>query len=348
MSELVEKYLAENNIEGSLQECLSSGYVYLGIYLGKLLAKTEESRLILQKLEAGKQAIKIFRVQLLCNWCSSEQLARLWNKMSQGGFKWNNLQLVWNDPVDFYVVINKPPEGAVFDKKRTVVFQMEPQMIREVDLWKEWCDPDGKEFLKVCKHQEKEYNNNEWHLSKTYAQLCREIYPKNPEYHNVLSTVLSAKYRDRGHVKRIDFVKFLEKRMTVHVYGDNKWEFKDYKGSLLYHCKDNAIFPYKYTFNAENRDVPYYYTEKLIDGILGESLTFYWGCPNIRELIDPRAYVQLELSNFEQDCEIIQRAIREDWHTQRLPYIRQAKRRILNDLQFFPRLEKIISSAKIE
>lgn len=344
MSELIDKYVSEGNIEQSLQECLNSGHIYLGIFLSKLLGNNEQCKHLLSELEGKKVSIKLIRVQLLCNWCTSEKLAQLWNKMSKGGFTWNNIRLVWNGPVDFYVIINKPPENAVYDKKRTIVFQMEPNMNRNCGgYWKEWANPDNKEFLKVCKHAQGEYNNNEWHLSKTYSQLCKEVIVKNPDYNSVVSAVLSEKYQDPGHMKRIDFVKFLEKKMSVHVYGDNKWDYKEYKGNLPYHCKDNGILPYKYIFNAENHESYYYYTEKLIDGILGECLTFYWGCPNVREFIDPRAYVQLELSNFEKDYEVIKKAIEEDWHTQRLPYIREAKQKILNELQFFPRLEKILA-----
>ena len=282
------------------------------------------------------------RVKIYANWCTSEQAAALWSKMATG----NGIQLVAEEPVDYYVIVNRPPPNAVFDKARTVVFQMEPKMDTR-DMWGSWCNPDKQEFLKVCRHVDGEYNNVEWHISKTYAQLLSEPVVKLPELDGILSTVLSGKYVDIGHTKRVDFVKFLEtKGVRVHVFGDNRWNYKEYKGALPYHCKDNAIFPYKYVFNCENHAISNYFTEKLIDGILGESLTFYWGCPNVREYIDPRAYVQLELSNVERDCETIRRAIREDWHTQRLPYIREAKRKILTSLQFFPRLERIIKSKK--
>ena len=295
-----------------------------------------------QLLEETVKINKIITVKLLCNWCTSEQLVQCWNKMSKGNYTWNNICIVSSDSEpDFYVIINRPPENAVYDKKKTIVFQMEPYIERNPKQWHDWTNPDNKEFVKVCKHREGEYNNNEWHLSKTYSQFNNESIVKTKTF----STVLSSNYRDPGHVKRIDFVKFLEsKGLPIHVYGNNRWDYKEYKGSLPYHCKDEGIIPYKYTFNAENHDIPYYYTEKLTDGILGECLTFYWGCPNIRELIDPRAYVQLDLSNFEKDYEVVKKAIEEDWHTQRLPYIREQKKRILNDLQFFPRLEKIISN----
>ena len=94
----------------------------------------------------------------------------------------------------------------------------------------------------------------------------------------------------------------------------------------------------------ENHSIKNYYTEKLIDGILSETLVFYSGCFNARDYINDKAFVYLELSNFEHDYQIIKKAIEEDWHTQRLPFIKEAKQKILNELQFFPRLEKILNA----
>ena len=291
-----------------------------------------------------KKTSKI-RVQLLCNWCCSQDLAKLWNKMTKGNFCWNNIELVWSNPVDYFVVINAVPPGVVYDRRKTFVFRMEPHMAKHPEIWGNWADPDPKEFLGVFKHETRHYNNNEWHLSKTYTELTTEKVEKDNNLDGIVSTILSSQYRDIGHVRRIDFVKFLEKKgLTIHVFGDNKFNYVNFKGSLPSHTKDKGLFPYKYTFNAENNSIPYYYTEKLIDGILAECLTFYWGCPNAREFIDERAYVQLTLSNFEQDYDTIRTAIKEDWWSQRIQYIREAKQKILNELQFFPRLEKIIAA----
>ena len=107
------------------------------------------------------------------------------------------------------------------------------------------------------------------------------------------------------------------------------------------------LFPYQYTFNAENHSIPNYCTEKLIDAILSECLCFYWGPDNISELIDERAYVRLELKDFEHDYNMIKGAIENDLWVERLPYISKEKLRILNELQFFPRLESIINKRKL-
>ena len=286
------------------------------------------------------------RVFLLCNWCSSKDLCDIWNKMSKGNYCWNNIKIVWEEPCDYYCVINQPPSNLEINTEKTIFFKMEPHMHKNTHIWnKEWMNLSSDNFKFYGDH-DFHFNNNEWHLSKTYTQLKNEEIFKNEKLSNIVSTILSDKYNDPGHIKRVDFVKFLETKddIQVDVFGGNRFMWNNYKGSLPYHQKDESILPYKYSFNVENFEIKNYYTEKLIDGILGETLVFYHGCPNIKELIDERAYVWLELSNFEKDYEIIKKAVKEDLWSQRIKYIRQAKQKILDELQFFPRIEKIINS----
>ena len=284
------------------------------------------------------------RVLMLCNWTSSKNLINTWNVMSENNnYCWKNIEIVAEEPCDYYCIINKPPPDATYDPEKTIVFRMEPYMEKDDRQWGEFSRPDVSKFKFVAYH-DTQYNNNEWHLSKNYKQLCDESVDKNPELSNILSTILSDKYKDPGHIKRVDFIKFIEKKMEVHVYGSDKFLWKNYKGSLPYHEKDNSLFPYKYSFNVENHSIKNYYTEKLIDGILAETLVFYSGCYNARDYINEKAFVYLELSNFEHDYQLIKKAIEEDWYSQRLPYIKEAKNKILNELQFFPRLESIINA----
>lgn len=290
---------------------------------------------------------KYIRVMLLCNWESPSSLRECWNKFTKGNFIWNNIQLVISDP-DYFVVINSTTYPLTDNqKKRTIIFRMEPYMEKNhLNQWGEWALPDPTKFFRVCSHTN-DYNNNAWELSKTYTQLSTEKIIKDQSLSNILTTVMSNKYHDAGQIKRVDFVKFLEKKgLPIHVYGDNKWNYANYRGQLPLHAKDQGLFPYKYNFNCENNNIKNYYTEKLFDGILAESLTFYSGCYNAKEFIDERAFVYLELSNFERDYAIIEKAIKEDWHTQRLPYILAAKKKVLDYLQVMPRIERIVSKTE--
>ena len=287
---------------------------------------------------------KYKKVLLLCNWCSSYDLCNLWNKMSKDKYTWNNIKIVWEEPCDYYCIINKPHDDAKFDPKKTILLRMEPNMEKDIKRWGEyWANPPKEDFLYTGFH--KQYLNNvEWHITKNYTELSTVEIVKDDNLNNILSTVLSDKYNDEGHRKRIDFIKFLERmNFDVNVYGGNRFLWNNYKGQLPYHEKNNALLPYKYTFNCENQPVNNYFSEKLVDGILSECLTFYSGCPNIKNIIDERAYIYLELSNFEKDYEIVKSAIENDIWKDRLPYIKAEKNRILNELQFFPRIEKIIN-----
>lgn len=282
------------------------------------------------------------KVMLLCNWCSSKELADSWNKMSQGDYSWGNLKIIWEGTPDYWVIINRPPEGVEYDASKTIVFQMEPHMA-ERNMWGEWGNPDDSKFLKIFRHST-DFNNVEWHLGKSYSELSTQPIVKSSDKEFVLSTVLSDKYFDEGHIKRIDFVKYIEEQLPVDVYGQNTFGYKNYKGSLPPRQKDDALLPYKYTFNAENNSISNYFSEKLVDAILSETLCFYWGCPNVDQYIDPSAYIQLPLDDMAKSLEIVKNAIENDEWGKRIETIRREKQKILNQYQFFPRLATFLQT----
>lgn len=344
----INKLISENNIEKALNQCFSLNLNNLGSLIGKVAEfnnniLSNESKQIIKKNKTQPNKI---RVLLACNWSDSKSICDLWNRMSKkNDYSWDKIQIVWEEPCDYYCIINKPfDDNLKYIPEKTIIFRMEPKMETNTFLWGDfWSKPNEKDFKFVGYH-EKHFNNNEWHLSKNYSQLSSEPIIKDNNLSFTLSTILSSKYIDPGHIKRIDFMKFFENKgcLDVHVYGQNKFLWKNYKGSLPPHKKDDSLFPYKYAFNVENFSIKNYYTEKLIDGILSETLVFYSGCYNIKDFIDERAFVYLELSNFENDYEIIKSAIMNDLWSERIGYIREAKKKILNELQFFPRLEKIV------
>jgi GR25 family glycosyltransferase involved in LPS biosynthesis len=279
----------------------------------------------------------VVRVKLLADWCSSEELCRLWDKMTQGALRWNDIEVTWHDEaIDYYAVINglRPIDRCV--PERTFLFSMEPPVRRE---GRREPPIDPRPFLQVRDHRT-HLPPLEWHLGQTYAELKAA----SPAKSRVLSAVVSSRRELPGHGKRIAFLRFLESRgLALDLYGHrNDFRFASYVGPLPPHRKDDGILPYRYTFNAENQAVPNYVTEKLADAILGESLCFYWGCPNVQDHLDPRAYVALDLDDFEGSHRRMVDAIRDDEWSRRLPFIRREKQRILDRLQFFPVLEQAI------
>jgi hypothetical protein len=153
------------------------------------------------------------RIKMICNWCSSKQLCDEWNRMSQGNYRWNNIEITWENDVDLYVIINKPLGNEHYVPSKTIVFQMEPwcgdaNQNWGVKTWGEWASPEllGK-FLHVRTHKS-HFNNCFWQLNTTYNEFKTLPIIKNDS--KLLSSICSSKYFDPGHIKRIDFIKFVE------------------------------------------------------------------------------------------------------------------------------------------
>jgi GR25 family glycosyltransferase involved in LPS biosynthesis len=284
---------------------------------------------------------KFIRIKLIANWTSSKNVCHEFSNMcdNQELFLWKNIQITWEDKdIDYYVIINYPNKNEYYDPKKTIIFQMEPYVHDKdknwgVKTWGKWCNPTG--FMEVR-------NSNfptiaYWKLNLT----LHDIKNLKIEKINKISSIMSNKYVDEGHIKRIDLLNFLENKedISIDVFG-NYSNFKNYKGKIK--NKEEGILPYKYYFMMENNFERNYITEKIWEPILCETLVFYYGCPNITDYIDKDAFVLLDINDFEKSYQIIKTAIKEDWWSQRIHIIRKEKEKILNNYCFFPTIENII------
>ena len=313
-------------------------------------------------------------VKLITNWATNEEITKLWSRMSKESErgKWNNIELTTDKLADYYVIINQPhfQEQAsknkhhgdcFFEPEKTIVFRMEPDSVTS-DRWDQWYKNVDSKFTssKTCLTRNDFLyfldlntfrNNSEWHLGATYTELINSDLSKFKNKENKISSVVSSLYEMEGHKKRIDFIKYLQQydSSLVDVFGkSNNHNLKNHYGELPSHNKNVGIIPYKYTFIAENCDIENYFTEKIIDAILGESLCFYWGCSNLENFIDSRAFVRLNLDDFESSKQVVLSAIKCNLYEQRLSFIKTEKLKILNRYNFFPRLEGLISLSKID
>ena len=300
-----------------------------------------------------KSYVRRMRVKMICNWCSSKELCDEWLKLTKGNYCWNDLQITWEDnDIDYYVIINKPKPDDVFVPEKTVIFHMEPWCGESwqtwgVKTWGEWSRPDPTKFIEVRTH-DKFMNTGFWQLNMTYTELKEKTITKSDLYGSIVSSICSSKYFDPGHKKRIDFMKFIEAKadtsVQLHIYNeDNQHGFASYAGKARpFVDKEKGILPYKYYFMCENNAEKNFITEKLWEPILCESLCFYWGCPNVADYIDPLAYVQLDMDDFEGSFQTMKAAIEQNLWEQRLPAIKEAKELILEKYGFFPLLEGIL------
>lgn len=328
---MIENFISKNKYDEALTDLNSKNQVNSYNLLKKIL-------LCEHLIDPSKY--KIYRVYILCNWTTSNNLCNVWNKMTTSNYTYKNIELCWSEPCDYYCIVNSPPPGTKYDPKRTIILHMEPNMDKNTHLWGEFSLPDRTKFFKVFDHKNY-FNTLEWHISKTFNQLNEDQFIVNKS--KILSIVVSNKYVDPGHKFRLDLIKYLDsKNVDIDVYGANDG-YKSYKGSLPYHMKDDGLLPYKYHIAVENHSIPNYFTEKLVDSVISNCLTFYWGCPNINEYIVDKSYILLDINSMERSMNIIQDAIKNDEWSKRLKYILQSKALIMNDLNVIRRLYDCIN-----
>jgi len=306
------------------------------------------------------------RIKMICNWCSSQQLCNEWSNMCERNFRWKNIEMTWSnnpDEIDYYVIINFPMNANEhYVPERTLVYQMEPTVFDAskpwgTKTWGEWATPDPAVFMHVNAHS-KFLNCVQWIFRYPLKQLRDSANFKPGDKLDRISCILSSKKSDEGHILRNALISYIETESPsfsnasindlqsfFNVFGQsNFFKYRSYIGKLP---EDNPLYgikPYKYYFMCENNAEHNYATEKIWEPILCETLCFYWGCPNLDDYIDSRAYVRLDVADKEGSLRIMEDAIKNDLWSERIPYIRAAKEKILNELAFFPRLQSLIET----
>lgn len=293
-------------------------------------------------IQSFKHQVKLFKykVKIISPFNDAKTLANFFNKTKVN----NYIEYIDGTSYDYIVIINKPDDLRNLIKySKAIIFQMEPDYANS--NWKanygSWIDQEEKLCFNM-KHSIG-YNNVEWHISSSVTELTSNLIEK--KYSETISAVLGGAYFSNGHKLRVDFWKYFQSIYeNTHTYGkdNNRLGFKNHKGELPSFRKDQGLYPYKYTFNAENTDIENYFTEKIIDAILSECLMFYWGCPNISQYLDTKAFINLNLNDFKSSGELIIKSIKENEYEKRYPYIMDMKKRILFRLQMSPRLEGLI------
>ena len=288
-----------------------------GIYIKKVVAKPVSS---------GKTKIK-----MLGFWQSPEKMAEEFGVMPM-----EDMELTWKNDEDYTVIVSMPRIEDTFNPEKTLIFQMEPWVYDDskkwgVKTWGQWATPDPKKFLHVNAHRNF-LNPAQWTLKGDLVNFP----PKTDD----TAIVLSYKTNDVGHNLRIQFLRDME---TIDVYGkENYHSLTSYIGPVPDDNRYNVYSKYKYVLAVENNSEFNYATEKIWEALICECLPFYWGCPNLETYIDPKAFVRLPLEDVAESMRIVEQAVREDWWSQRIDAIRDAKKKIMSELGIFPRIKKII------
>lgn len=275
----------------------------------------------------------MIKVKFHCNYCSDFEIYNKVLTMTKNNLGvWKNIKVVLED-YDIFVIMNYPLHNN-YKPQNTIVFESETPTTR--NNFPKFYDYNKSEYLYVYDTKNK-HNVDLWYHGLKYDELFYEnLYNKSNQFSIINSNLNNLP----GHILRNKFINYLTDKIEFDLYGRSYQNNKNYKGSLNKKC--DGLNSYKYTFNCENDFENNYFTEKILDGIFCECLTFYYGCPNIKDFIDDRCFVQLDLNDFEYSLKMIKDFIKYDLFKDRLIYIREEKQRIVNDLNVLNIINNIL------
>lgn len=95
-----------------------------------------------------------------------------------------------------------------------------------------------------------------------------------------MSLIASAKRDSEGHKLRHEMVEFVrQEAIDCEIMG---------RGYTPFEAKADGLAPFRYSIVIENVRERNYFSEKLVDAVLCDTVPIYWGCPNITDFVDTR------------------------------------------------------------
>lgn len=242
---------------------------------------------------------------------------------------WKNLKIVAGEEYDKLIIFTKPyPDTQMIDLAKTLLFWTEPspsahltfKQLSPVSPVNLWLPTWG--HLTVAQHSA--IMNMDYIVkSENISSVTSELYDENPQM--------------AGYFQRLRFVDYLDRifgeemKLWGRTYSGALFrKLKSYRGEII--NKYDALWDFKYHFACENSFAQHYFTEKITDPILAESLCFYDGCTNLEDFIDERAFIRLDLQQPELSGERIIKALYDDEWSTRIEFIRSQKKRLLTTL----------------
>jgi len=173
-----------------------------------------------------------------------------------------------------------------------------------------------------------------WHFDKSYDEVMAMDVSHKPKTISVVSSDLTTL---AGHKRRYAF---------VHQLMGHFKDRMDYFGRGINPVADKflSLADYRYSVAVENSFIPGYFTEKIFECFLTNTLPLYYGCPDLERFFDARAFVRIDIQDYRAALSVIEDVIKSDIHRERLPFLREAKKTYLDRYYFFPAVAQILEA----
>lgn len=237
------------------------------------------------------------RVKFTCDWCDDASLKERFLKCYLSSFFKINFTITVESDYDILVTINKPAPTIREKGKKYIGVFMEPSWLLGEDKKTAMyitCDY----VLTYIKHSK--FKNNIYYPGLLPFHLTYDEGP-NLDYYlrtshdtkrNSCSIIVSrdkiSHSTDILYKQRVNLAeKIIESDLPIDIYGKGWDRFVTYdnriKGSLDLEEKYKGLQDYKFSICIENCSEESYFTEKITDCILVNTIPLYYGCNHIQK-----------------------------------------------------------------
>jgi GR25 family glycosyltransferase involved in LPS biosynthesis len=170
-----------------------------------------------------------------------------------------------------------------------------------------------------------------WSVRRSFEQLSTASIRDKPRK---LSWITSNVSLMAGHRRRLQFLARLREGLEFDLYGrgfrrvDDKWD---------------GLASYRYSIAFENFRAPYYFTEKLMDCFVCETMPIYIGDPTITNFFPPESLMIID-PDAPDVIEQIRCVIESDAWNRNRDAILEAKRRVLHEYNVFAMLSRLVAA----
>ena len=174
-------------------------------------------------------------------------------------------------------------------------------------------------------------NSSFFYLGSTYLKNINDNEIKKTK---MASLIASSQNKLVGHKLRHQVVKNIKhNNFDISVIG---------RGYKPFEHKEDGLKPYRYSIIIENSSENDYFSEKLVDACLLETVPIYWGAPNISKYFDPRGFIICK--NIEQIFHAIKSMSVEDYNS-KIVWIKQNREKAKYHANYIKRAAEVIKKS---
>lgn len=275
----------------------------------------------------------MIKIYFTSNWgISSDQILDYFKRQTPNSDgRWNNVVAVKSQIDADYIIVQDGSTEPITNMKKVIFFGREPAHVKLHNWNSKGCYKSYHHELGTC------WLPVTWWVGLSYNELKNTIYEKSKNF----SIIDSGKASLDGHRNRLNIVNsYISKyRSSVDLYGR-------ISGNILPpRDKSLGLLDYRYNLAIENGSTDFYFSEKITDAILCDTMPIYWGCKKISRFLPKGSYYPIDIYD-KNAVDKIHEIINSDYREQNLGPLKEAKQLILDKYNIWPTIKSSIQDSK--